>query len=476
MSVPCNAHLIWHPFIGVCWHDSLLVSIPPIETKLPHIDFDVVNGLFFFSLPTAVPGQKISHGETLDLGVSMMGRLTDATFIVPHVPIPPVPFNALLPFIILFGSSKILMGSSKTWIWTRNAVFHSEEESQVGCCLFPHVPLSLNLQCWDPIPLPTDVVIAPNTVQVGVTGADYLAALIDFAIEVALAILIMVAGAAVKKGIKKSGVAEKAKVWWQAKKLAKAEKTALKESEAVTRLATKKVAAQGAEEASEKESKEIAERLSSKAVKAYNEALKNEGAEAAEKAYRKALLDAQREAYEEAFTKALKAGGKWSQALGNSTFLIALAKASLIKLPWKLALKPLVVGPWYEKERSRYKGRKNGGDTDTGQPPAVAPPSPSAPSPDHQSITLGLSISRVPAGPLVDPDIEVDNTVFDALPSNQKLAWLLGVSAGMFGTDMVQMMHDGIAPLVSDAFGHGQDYDDPRKNAWGGEWQIFRAE
>ena len=38
------------------------------------------------------------------------------------------------------------------------------------------------------------------------------------------------------------------------------------------------------------------------------------------------------------------------------------------------------------------------------------------------------------------------------------------------------MLYDRLAPVVRDCSGHGQDYDDPRENYWGGVWQIYRAE
>jgi hypothetical protein len=218
MALPSNAHLIWHPFAGVCMHDYLTPLPPPLAPiTWFFIDFGIVHGVTgLFAYPTAKfpypPALRSSHGEILDMGVPMEGHGTDATLFVPHVPVPFNP-NWLLLLIIMFGSSKILMASNKTRIWCRGlSPLTGELEEAVGCCVFPSVPLSLNLQCWDlkakrvgeglsiPAPMPTDVVVAPNTVQVGIQFSDYLAALVEWGIEIAIAALMAV-------GTKKAGKA-----------------------------------------------------------------------------------------------------------------------------------------------------------------------------------------------------------------------------------------------------------------------------
>lgn len=203
MALPSNAHLNVHGFVGYCRHDYL---IPPgVPAIWSFIDFDVVNGITgLFAWPTAKfpypPARRPDRGEILDMGLPMEGRGTDATLIVPHVPVPLVP-SYLLPLIILLGSSKIIMGSNKTRIWCKGlSGLTGEMEQAVGCCVIPYVPLSLNLQCWDfackkydvsiGAPMMSDIVIAPNTVQVGISFSDYLAAIMDWAIDVALAVLV----------------------------------------------------------------------------------------------------------------------------------------------------------------------------------------------------------------------------------------------------------------------------------------------
>lgn len=231
MAMPSNPHLIDNAFVGFCRHDYIIP--PAIPTVWFFLDFDVVNGITgLFSWPTAKyafpPARRPGHGEILDMGKPMEGRGTDATLVVPHVPVPPVP-SILLPLIILMGSSKIIMGSNKTRIWCKGMTgLTGETEQAVGCCIFPYIPMSLNLQCWDfackkydmsiGAPMLSDIVFAPNTVQVGISFADYLAAMIDWALDVLLAVL-MAFGT---KGLTKAWANHKASKLANANKLADA--------------------------------------------------------------------------------------------------------------------------------------------------------------------------------------------------------------------------------------------------------------
>ncbi len=72
--------------------------------------------------------------------------------------------------------------------------------------------------------------------------------------------------------------------------------------------------------------------------------------------------------------------------------------------------------------------------------------------------------------------MDMDNAKFDRLSNDEKLECLLEIAGGMFGQERVQMLYERLAPVVRDACGHGQHCEDPRDNAWGGVWQIYRAE
>ncbi len=201
MALPSNAHLIWHPFVGVCRHQELAVGLP---VMVGYIDFGVVNGVTgLFAWPTGKfsfpPAREPDRGGIRAWGAPMEGCGTDSTLLTPHIPVKPPVVGALLALTILMGTSRIVMGSNRTRIWCKGlSGLTGEVEKAVGCCVFPYVPLSLNLQCWDfpskkldlvSAPVMSDVVIAPNTVQVGIEFSDYLSMLIDWAIDVALAFL-----------------------------------------------------------------------------------------------------------------------------------------------------------------------------------------------------------------------------------------------------------------------------------------------
>jgi hypothetical protein len=70
----------------------------------------------------------------------------------------------------------------------------------------------------------------------------------------------------------------------------------------------------------------------------------------------------------------------------------------------------------------------------------------------------------------------MDDATFNRLPADKKLDCLLGYAAMMFGHQTVRALHDRLAPVIRDGVGHGQECADPRDNAWGGVWQIYRAE
>ncbi|MEZ4589237.1 MAG: hypothetical protein R2909_22920 [Gemmatimonadales bacterium] len=206
MSWVALAHLRWHGFIGLCWHDGVIIAVPPVPTpKMPHITFNVLNGLFLGSLPSVPTRGALfgadAPGKTVGpLGIPFMGRTTDAGFITPHVSIPPN--NAMLPLTILLGGSESMLGSSQVKIKCTNLIFGTDEQDMAACTI-PYIPLSTNFGCNDPLFVPLDMVISPNTVMVGLTLADLFNMLLDLLIAALIEGLMFLGGAAVSKGIKK---------------------------------------------------------------------------------------------------------------------------------------------------------------------------------------------------------------------------------------------------------------------------------
>ncbi len=72
--------------------------------------------------------------------------------------------------------------------------------------------------------------------------------------------------------------------------------------------------------------------------------------------------------------------------------------------------------------------------------------------------------------------MNMDNETFDRLPDEQKIEAVLDLASSLFGRERVRKLYDRLAPVVKDGVGHGQDYEDPRDNYWGGVWQVYRAE
>lgn len=183
-----TAHLDLNPMIGMSWHDGVIVLVPPVPMKaLPHIDFNILRGLF---PPTSLmamlskeywrPGPH-EHGEIEMDSLRGLARGNDAGFFSPHISIPIN--NSTLPFTYIFGSSISIFGSSSVKIPAYNSIF-GYEEADVGASLFPYVGLNIACNDWPVWPTPTNIAPTWSTVMVGVTFADFVAALVDFAIEV----------------------------------------------------------------------------------------------------------------------------------------------------------------------------------------------------------------------------------------------------------------------------------------------------
>ncbi len=164
-----NAHLIVHGFIGPGSHKALLPpAVVPVITF--HLSFDTLIGL---TIKAEYSTTELGPG-----GIPLVARGNDSGYLVPHVSIPIN--NVLLPVTIALGQSKVCFGSSKVLINVKGS------PKQCGCCTFPVVPISLNMACNDPCNYPSDIVIAPNTVEVGMTLGDIIAGIVSGAIDAAV--------------------------------------------------------------------------------------------------------------------------------------------------------------------------------------------------------------------------------------------------------------------------------------------------
>ncbi len=164
-----NAHLAVHVFVGFGMHKVLTVPPVPPPALLPHVSGTTIINLM---AKAKVATRELGWG-----GIPLVGRENDAQYGVPHLTIPMAPPNSLLTLTILMGSSKVMFGSSKVKIMAPG-------ETDCGCCIPPAVPLSINLACNDPCNLPSDYVVAPNTVEVGMTLGDILAGVVSTVVDI----------------------------------------------------------------------------------------------------------------------------------------------------------------------------------------------------------------------------------------------------------------------------------------------------
>ena len=184
-----NAHLTVHTYIGPGSHKAL---VPPsvVPEIILHIAADTLLGLTI--------GAKYSKTVIGPCGFQFIGKGNDSGLVVPHISIPPT--NLLLPITIAFGISKPMFSASKVHIDVDGA------GTPLAACCNPWLPLSLNQACNDPCNYPSDIVIAPNSVVVGLTLADIVGGVIHIALDSAIsAILNWASGHASKWLIHKIG-------------------------------------------------------------------------------------------------------------------------------------------------------------------------------------------------------------------------------------------------------------------------------
>jgi len=175
----CRTYYNPNPFISFSWHDTIMmVPVPPfvVPTKAFHLNFSVVQGLWIGSFLSNGRGKKVVGDDLL-----FMGRTSDAGLFIPHISFPPTWMNIMTT---LFGSSMCLFGTSSVTLACKNAIW-GNDDCDLAATPFGPVPLSLNLACHDPYSAPTDIVIVWGSVYSGMSLADLLAALIDFAINLA---------------------------------------------------------------------------------------------------------------------------------------------------------------------------------------------------------------------------------------------------------------------------------------------------
>lgn len=163
------AHLTAHTFVGIGTHTAVNPpSVVPVIT--PHVSMDTLLGLTI----------KAKYSKTVigPFGFQFIGQENDSGFVVPHIGIPPN--NVLIPLIIGFGGSKPMFSASTVKIDVDGA------GTPVACDLIPYNFVGINQACNDPCNYPSDIVICPNSVFVGMTLGDLLSGLALTLVDVAV--------------------------------------------------------------------------------------------------------------------------------------------------------------------------------------------------------------------------------------------------------------------------------------------------
>lgn len=239
-----------------------------------------------------------------------INSMHDIGFFVPHLWIPFVNIpgaglvNLLIPLTIALSQAQVLLGCSSVLV----------NDNPIGVGPWPAV------NCSDPVPTPFGAFIPITDVKVGVTWADALEALKQYAIQVALALVIA--------GVTAAGGAAWKK--FKAKKLAKLGSEA---AEKGAKEVAERAARESAQETAEKISKEAGEHATNEArEKAFKELMTKNAAEATEEAGRKGMIEsaergvketaqrsvesAAREAEEHAAREALEKGARETSEQG----------------------------------------------------------------------------------------------------------------------------------------------------------------
>jgi hypothetical protein len=163
------AHLTLHTFVGIGTHTAVNPpSVVPVIT--PHISMDTLLGLTI----------KAKYSKTVigPFGFQFIGQGNDSGFLVPHIGIPPN--NVLIPLIIGFGGSKPMFSASTVKIDVDGA------GTPMACDLIPYNFVGINQACNDPCNYPSDIVICPNSVFVGMTLGDLISGLVLTLVDVAV--------------------------------------------------------------------------------------------------------------------------------------------------------------------------------------------------------------------------------------------------------------------------------------------------
>jgi hypothetical protein len=181
MPMTCSVLVHYYPMLGVDLHKAQAPGpVPPVPFS-PHV---VVAALYLgpWGILTGLPALtvKSQYGITMQKG-------TDIGPLIPHVCVP-IPPNLLTPVYILGSASKSYFGVATVKV------------GGAPVAVAVAKIMNLNVNCGD-IPTPSGYVMAPNTVNAGMTLGDFLSGLLTALVEGALQWVIGQVVGAIGEGI-----------------------------------------------------------------------------------------------------------------------------------------------------------------------------------------------------------------------------------------------------------------------------------
>lgn len=141
--------------------------LPPPEGLLPHVELPI---------PMLWPPGMCLGQNKITSTVTHRGRCValdghDCGYMIPHIPIPPVPVNLLLFLSIIPFSSRKVAFTASTVSFDAAAV----------ACVKPYLPM---MTCMNPVSLPTTFAFNfTNTVSVGMTATDIALGLVGIMVS-----------------------------------------------------------------------------------------------------------------------------------------------------------------------------------------------------------------------------------------------------------------------------------------------------
>lgn len=160
----------YHPMVGVDFHDGFPAVIPlPIVPRAPHVVFAVVRfGPWWMANGVENENIQMPPGNA-------MAKVFDIGMFIPHLTFPALDSFVWMAIYTLLSSSQGHFGVA--------SVKTPKGPIAVALMLYANP----QLHCETPLPpLPTGVVLAPNTVVAGLTLGDLLAGILSMVLTSAL--------------------------------------------------------------------------------------------------------------------------------------------------------------------------------------------------------------------------------------------------------------------------------------------------